>query len=155
MPLSTYEIPMASIPLGKNNSFDVRAITFPDLTFMVEKHLPALTAILAKYKEAQEEVYSRRSIADFAVMIARDFPSFAVEIISVCISGEDETADREALSKKVALLGAPVQINAMLEIARLTVDEAGGLKNLTAGLRTKLQAAMANAALTPTEAPNS
>lgn len=154
MPLSTYTIPTATIPLGRENNMVVRGISFPDLTFLMQEHLPVLTAILSKYKDARDDIMSRRSIADLALMIARDFPTFATEMISVCITGEDETADRKELATKVAMLGAPVQIMAMVEIARLTTEESGGLKNLMAGLRTKLETAMADAARQATEARN-
>ena len=135
MPLSAYQPRHASVPLGKDNDFVVRAITFPDLAIMAANHMPSLVAIVAKYQEAKQDVYSTKNIGQLALTIARDFPGFATEIISACIVGE--TVD-EAAKQKIALLPAPVQMAALVEIAKLTVEEAGGLGNLVADLRAKI-----------------
>lgn len=142
MPLSAYQPRQASVPLGKDNDFVVRAITFPDLVLMASNHMPSLVAIVAKYQEAKQDVYSQKNIGQLALTVARDFPTFATEIISACIVGE--TVD-DATRQKIALLPAPVQMQALVEIGRLTVEEAGGLGNLMADLRKRLGEAMAAA----------
>ncbi len=152
MPLSAYQPRHATIPLGKNNDFTVRAITFPDLAIMASNHMQSLIAIVAKYQEAKQDVYSTKNIGQLALTIARDFPTFATEIISACIVGE--TVD-DAMREKVALLPAPVQMAAMVEIGKLTVEEAGGLGNLMADLRAKIEAALADAGNLGTTGPQS
>lgn len=139
MPLSTHTIRTEKVRLSKDNDFEVRAITFPDLTFMVTSHLSTLTAIIAKYQEARDDaaglVPSRKNMGELAVMIARDFPTFSVEIISACVFGE--TVD-EPLRQKIAALPVPIQLDALSKIAKLTVEEAGGLGNLIADLRQRM-----------------
>lgn len=136
MPLSAYEARTARVPLNKGNDFEVRPITFPDLALMASKHMPTLVAIVAKYQESKEDIYSRKNITELALSVARDFPTFATEIISACIVGE--TVDDET-RRKITLLPAPVQMTALVEIGRLTVEEAGGLGNLMADLRSKFE----------------
>ncbi|WLJ71131.1 hypothetical protein [Sphingomonas phage Carli] len=144
MPISAYQPRHATVPLGKDNDFVVRAITFPDLAIMASNHMPALIAIVAKYQETKADVYSTKNIGQLALTIARDFPTFATEIISSCVVGETVTDETKA---KIGLLPAPVQMTALIEISKLTVEEAGGLGNLVADLRKRMGEAMA--AMTP------
>jgi hypothetical protein len=134
MPLSSYIVPTSSVVVGKT-SFDVRAIAFPDLTSLVQNHMTDLMVIIDKHRETKNDVYAKKNISELVVMVARDFPTLATEIISRCIANEvvtDETRD------KIAQLSFPVFIDAMIKIAMLTVEEAGGLKNLIASLRSRL-----------------
>lgn len=142
MPISAYTIRTARVPLGKDNDFEVRALTFPDLTAMVTANMPVMIAILSKYQEAREDVFSRRNIMDLAAMVARDFPSFATEIISACVVNEPVT---EETRNKIANLPAPIQMMAIIEISRITSEEAGGLGNLIADFRQRITDAMAAA----------
>jgi hypothetical protein len=140
MPISAYSIRTGRVPLGKDNDFEVRALTFPDLTAMVTNNMPALIAILSKYQEARDDVFSKQNVMQLATMVARDFPNLATEIISNCIHGEPVTDETR---QKVALLPAPIQMMALVEISRITVEEAGGLGNLMADFRQRVQDAMA------------
>lgn len=142
MPISAYKPRYATIPLGRNNDFVVRAITFPDLALMATNNMQSMIAIVAKYQEARQDVYSTKNIGEMALTIARDFPTFATEIISSCLVGE--TVD-DKLRETIALLPAPVQMAALIEIAKMTVEEGGGLGNLVADFRAKIEAVAAAA----------
>lgn len=142
MPISAYTIRTARVPLGKDNDFEVRALTFPDLTAMVTQNMPALIAVLSKYQEAREDVFARRNIMELATMVARDFPTLATEIISSCVVNEPVT---EETRNKIASMPAPIQMMALIEISRITVEEAGGLGNLMADFRRRIADAMAAA----------
>jgi hypothetical protein len=135
LPLTTHTIRTEKVRLNKDNDFEVRAITFPDLSFLVQTRLPDLVAIVAKYQETRNDITNRKNIADLAIMAARDFPSLAVEIISACVYGE--LVD-EPLRQKIAALPFPIQLDALSKIARITVEEAGGLGNLIADLRQRM-----------------
>lgn len=137
MPLSTHTIRTEKVRLTKDNDFAVRAVTFPDLTFMVSTRMPDLIAIVSKYQELKGDITSRQNMADLAIMVARDFPGFAVEMISACIYGEDVTPE---MRRTVAALPVTTQLDALSKIARLTVEEAGGLGNLMADLRQRMEA---------------
>ena len=142
MPISAYTIRTARVPLGKDNDFEVRALTFPDLTTMVTQNMPAFVAVLSKYQEAREDVFARRNIMELATMVARDFPSLATEIISACVVNEPVT---EETRNKIGNMPAPVQMMALIEISRITAEEAGGLGNLIADFRQRITDAMAAA----------
>lgn len=139
MPISSYLIRTSRVSLGKDNDFEVRALTFPDIIAAVSSHMPALIAIVSKSQEADGDIYTKMNTSQMAMMVARDFPSVATEIISMCVVGE--TMD-EAARSKVAMLPAPISMNALLSIFRLTVEEAGGLGNLVADLRQHVQSVM-------------
>lgn len=142
MPISAYTIRTARVPLGKDNDFEVRALTFPDLTAMVTQNMPAFVAVLSKYQESRGDVFARRNIMELATMVARDFPTLATEIISACVVNEpvnDETRN------KIGNMPAPVQMMAIIEISRITAEEAGGLGNLIADFRQRITDAMAAA----------
>ena len=145
MPLSTHTIRTEKVRLSKDNDFDVRAVTFPDLAFMVSTRMPDLVAIVAKYQESRDaaqrgEIMSRTNMTDLAIMVSRDFPTLAVEMISACVYGEEVTPE---MRRTIAALPMPVQLDALVKISKLTVEEAGGLGNLIAELRQRLNEAMA------------
>lgn len=135
MPLSSHIIRTAKVQLSKDNDFDVRAITFPDLALLVQFKMPELIAIVAKYQDAKADPTDRKNIGELAIMVARDFPSLAVEIISACVVGElvDDT-----MRLKIAALPMPIQLDALGKIAKMTVEESGGLGNLFADLRRQM-----------------
>jgi hypothetical protein len=132
LPLRTHTIRTEKVRLTADNDFEVRAITFPDLSFLVQARLPELVAIVAKYQETRADITDRKNIADLAIMAARDFPSLAVEMISACVYGELVDAE---MRQKIGALPFPIQLDALSKIAKLTVEEAGGLGNLIAALR--------------------
>ena len=140
MSIAAYTIRTGRVSLGKDNSFEVRALTFPDLALMVTNHMPSLVAILSKYQEARGDVFTRQNVAQLAVMVSRDFPNLATEIISACVHGE--TVDDQT-RQKISMFPAPVAMAALVEIARISVEEAGGLGNLIADFRQRIQDAMA------------
>lgn len=140
MTIAAYTLRTGRVPLGKDNSFEVRALTFPDIAAMISNNRETLVAIIAKYQEAQGDVYSRRNISELAFMIARDFPTLSTEIISASVHGEVVT---EETKLKIAMFPAPIQMAALIEIVKITVEEAGGLGNLMADFRQRIQEALA------------
>lgn len=151
MPLSSHKIATAKVRLSKDNDFDVRAVTFPDLAFIVQTKLPDLIAIVAKYQETREDLTNRKNIGELAVMVSRDFPTLAVEIISACVFGEDVD---EEMRRKIAALPMPIQLDALTKIAKLTVEEAGGLGNLLSDLRQRMAAMAGEAGSTESAVPS-
>lgn len=143
LPLSTHTIRTDKVRLSKDNDFEVRAVTFPDLAMLVHGRLPDLIAIVSKYQESQASVkrgvpVDRKTMTDLAIMVARDFPTLAMEMISSCVYGETMT---DEMRDKIAALPVPIQLDALSKIAKLTVEEAGGLGNLLSDLRQRLQKA--------------
>lgn len=151
MPLSDYESPTERIPLPKRklteamiaaiasgdsseeevdlqreNYFTVRGLTLQDITYLVQNHLGDLVKTFEIYSE-QKRGNAENAIVQMAMIVARDMPTLAVEIISVA---SDESADGAKVG--ASKLPALIQINALLTIVKLSSEEAGGLKNLTA-----------------------
>lgn len=148
MPLSSYTIRTDKVRLDANNDFEVRGATLPDIAFLVQERLPDMIAVVAKYQEARDETLAdkrptQQTMGELAVMVARDFPNLALEMISLCIVGE--TVDAKT-REKIATLPIPVQLDAISKIVKLSTEEAGGLGNLLSGLRQRLQDATAGEA---------
>jgi len=159
MALSDYEVQFDEVPLPKRRltleeqkrldagemsqedaaalcrcSFKVRGLALVDITYLVEHHLGDLVKAVDLYHERQQGRMARSTLADFAMILARDLPILTSEIISVAA---EETGQQD----KIAKLPALVQINALLIISKLTTEEAGGLKNLLAFVGPILQGA--------------
>lgn len=144
MPLSAHVLRTERVRLSNDNDFAVRAVTFPDLALLVQDRMPEMIAIVAKYQEGQEEIRlggrpDVKTIGQIALMACRDFPNLTTEIISSCIHGEVVTPE---VREMVSQLSVAVQLDALTKIAKLTVEEAGGLGNLFSDFRETLQAAV-------------
>lgn len=107
-------------------SFNVRGLSLMDIDHLLKHHLGDLTKAVELYHERQTNGrMGKATLADFAMILGRDLPLLMVEIISIA-------ADEENQRDKIAKLPAVIQLNALLIIAKLTTEEAGGLKNLVA-----------------------
>jgi hypothetical protein len=145
MQLKDFVIPRSEIALpgpkvdGKKPSFFVRGITLDDMTFLVGQHLGPITRALKLYQESREDVLAKGNLQGFIMTLARDFPDLVAEVISAANDSlDDETR------KVVRKLPLSTQIIALTEIVRLTLEDAGGLKNLLAEMQATLQGAAAS-----------
>lgn len=122
MSWTDYQPPRAEIPLGGGKTGSVRGLNSDDLAILVTNHLEAISKAVALYAASKRDVYSTKNLHSFVISVATEFPGLLMEVISL---GADEPSLKE---KKVAL---GVQIPALQEIIRLTLEELGGLGNLS------------------------
>jgi hypothetical protein len=140
MLLKDFVIPRARITLpgpkveGEKPFFEVRGITLDDMTFLVNQHLEPITRALKLYQESREDILKTGNLSGFIMTLARDFPTLAAEVISAAADSLDD-ATRE-VAKQLPLA---TQIHALSEITRLTLEDAGGLKNLLAEMQTRIK----------------
>lgn len=144
MLLKDYAIPRSKITLpgkavdGVKPFFEVRGLCLEDMTFLIGQHLGPITRALKLYQESRADVLKTGNLQGFVMTVARDFPELAAEVIS---AGADQLDDT---TRKVARqLPISVQIMALTEITRLSLEDAGGLKNLLAEMTATLQKAAA------------
>lgn len=145
MLLKDYVIPRAKITLpgpkvgGEKPFFEVRGITLDDMTFLVSEHLGPITRALKLYQESREDILATGNLQGFIMSIARDFPDLGAEVISAASDSLD--AETRKVAKQLPLA---TQIHALSEIMRLTLEDAGGLGNLLAEMRARIESAAAN-----------
>jgi hypothetical protein len=145
MLLKDYVIPRAKITLpgpkvdGEKPFFEVRGITLDDMTFLVNQHLEPITRALKLYQESREDILKTGNLSGFVMTLARDFPALAAEVISAASDSLDEAT--RAVAAKLPL---SVQISALSEIVRLSLEDAGGLKNLLAEMQARIKDAAAS-----------
>jgi hypothetical protein len=144
MQLRDYQIQRVAIPLpgkavnGVKPSFDVRGLCADDLTFLISQHVGPITKAIKLYQESKEDVLKTGNLQGFVLALARDFPFLVAEVISAATDSLDDETRKIAKTLPVG-----VQLAAMNEIARLSIEEVGGLKNLLAEMRQRLQGAEA------------
>lgn len=130
MGLSTFEpesYPIQFKANRKDHEFNVRGLTLIDLSYLVGEHIVDIDAALELYKSSKDTMFSRASIDALILMLCRDAPGLVAEVISVA-------ADERDLKAQYAKLPFSVSALALAEILRMTLEEQGGLKNLSATL---------------------
>ena len=76
------------------------------------------------------------NLQQFILTLVKDFPELAAEVIS---AGADEFND--LATAKARRIPIASQIAALTAISRLSMEDAGGLKNLLAEMQARLNAA--------------
>lgn len=137
--LEDFAIPRAAVKLPGGKQFMVRGLSSDDLAIMVSQHLPEIVKAVELYQERQKNVMDTGSLTGFLMTFAKDFPAVLAEVISAATDSTSEKA-RE-VARKMPL---PIQLAALNEITRLTMEESGGLKNLLAEMRARLESAAAS-----------
>lgn len=142
MLLKDYVIPRAKITLpgkakgGEKPYFEVRGITLDDMTFLIGQHLEPISRAVKLYQESREDILATGNLQGFVMTIARDFPDLAAEVISAASDSLDDETRKVAKQLPIA-----TQIHALSEIVRLSLEDAGGLGNLLAEMRARIESA--------------
>lgn len=139
MPLSAHQTPRIVVPLLDDNTVSVRGINLDDFMALLPNNFEAMSKIAATYAAHKESVFSPRAFTEFLLASATGFPNLVAEVISIAADEPDA---------KGIKLGTSLQLSVLAAIAKLTIEEAGGLGNLFAQLRdlgARLQAVRAEA----------
>ena len=146
MLLKDFVIPRSKITLpgkavdGEKPFFEVRGITLDDMTFLVNQHLGPITRALKLYQESREDILASGNLQGFVLTLARDFPDLAAEVISAASDSLDDSTRKIAKQLPIS-----VQVRALIEIVRLSLEDAGGLGNLLAEMRARIESVVADA----------
>lgn len=122
MSWADYRPPTAEIPLGGGMTGTVRGLNMDDLSVLISNHLEPIAEATALYAKSKKDVYTSKNLHAFAISVAKEFPGLVSEVISL-------GADEPSLKSRPIAFG--VQMSALNEIIRLTLDEMGGLGNLS------------------------
>jgi hypothetical protein len=142
MKLADYTIQREKITLpgkavdGEKPFFEVRGLCLDDMTFLIQRHLGPITRALKLWQESREDIIRTGNISQFVMVLAKDFPELAAEVISAAADELDDAATAKAGKLPIA-----AQIAALSAISRLSMEDAGGLGNLLAEMRQRLESA--------------
>jgi len=133
-----YQTPTSELVIGKDKKGQpimgsVRGLNIDDFSVLLANHLEVITEAAALYAEKNVKIFNEVSLQKFTLLVIQRFPTIVTEVISIA-------ADNPALREKKLHLG--LQMTAMAEIARLTIQDAGGLGNLLAILGVALTGAL-------------
>lgn len=121
---------------SRRGSFMVRGMNTDDLTFLVTNYLEQMVRALQQFgKEHGDDgatLLETKALGELFLILTTGFPELVAEIISRC-------ADRPDLVETVRRMAFPIQVQALAAITELTIEDAGGLGNLTAVLRSLLE----------------
>lgn len=115
---NTFTIETRRIPVGKNGKngfFEVRGVNTEDLTHLSVDYLDDMKAAVAKYGAGG---LRPDDVADVVTKLAREFASFATEIISRCADAPERRDDFHRLPFNT-------QLKALKEIFDLTMQDGG------------------------------
>lgn len=140
MQLKEFMIPRSRITLpgpakgGEKPFFEVRGLCLDDMTFLVSQHVGPITRALKLYQESRDDILTSGNLQGFVLTLARDFPDLVAEVISAASDSLDDETRKIAKTLPIG-----VQIAAVTEITRLTLEDSGGLKNLLAEMQARLK----------------
>ena len=133
MPLAAYKSKRERVTFGggKDEFFDVRGISLPDVAMIIELHAGAVSSIV-EMAQGQAEAFNSQNpqevsdaITNLIVSITRESPILVANLIAICADEED--------AMTVALtLPVTVQLDAMTKIAALTFRDLASVKKLAA-----------------------
>ena len=128
MSWADYTPPVTMIETGEadGKTRPVRGLSLEDLSTLVIDHLDDMMNITTLYIQTQKDVKAVTNYTEMLVLISKQFPRFVSEVISIV------TDTPELRNVK---LGAALQIKIMAAALKLTVEDFGGVGNLSALLQ--------------------
>lgn len=125
MPLSDYE-PERETVTFKGGAFQIRGLTFDDLSLLLRAHYDDLAALVTLYDDSPD-LLTGRGLDRFVLKLATDAPGLVASIIVLATDTRDDGAE-----EKARRLPFPLVVDTLEKIGRLTFAEAGGLGNFLA-----------------------
>lgn len=121
-----YEVEREPITFGvkKKQTFEVRGLGIEDLSMILAGRLDEVEAMYALFAASRASIFSRSSLDGFILTLVAKAPDLVAEVIS---RAADEPDSRQSYRR--IPFGASAA--ALVQIVKLTFEEAGGLKNLS------------------------
>lgn len=154
MSLASYKPPILNFPIG-DQAVVIRGLSLTDLSMLINSNLEDMevafslvSGILNDIKSTDEAVQAsiNSRIQSAVVTLARSAPRLCTAAIAMCAVEDSEFEDRLAAA---ATLSAPIQVDLMLAIGKMTFEEVGGVKKFIE----KLGALLSQMKLTPEQSP--
>lgn len=130
---TTYKPPVVMIDTGDGEERPVRGFSLEDFTDLIVTHLDDLMDLTTVYVQTTKDVRSVTNMTDLITMASRQFPNLISEVISMVT---------DAPELKGVRLPVGLQFQILQAAFKLTVEDAGGLGNLSAMLQNVVKAAV-------------
>lgn len=134
MTWTDYKVPTTMIDTGDGQERPVRGLSLDDISELIVNHLDPMMEITALYVQSQKDVLAVTGMTELVMVAVRTFPDFVSEVISI-------VTDTPELRK--ARLPVGLQLRVIQASLNLTIQDAGGLGNLSAVLQDAIRAAVA------------
>jgi hypothetical protein len=134
MALTDLAIPSSTIAVDDDQNFTVFGLTFRDVEYIVEHEMGDLNAVIELFGQqmpsgdVDPDTFAEAS-NELLARLYTQYPALTARIIA-CASGDRS----EAVVAHVERLPLPVQVDALLEVFRLTFSAPGGVKKFVAGV---------------------
>lgn len=152
MALSNYVIPRTDIKIDKSNSMSVRGLCLEDIGFLVSVHRDDVDAIVEAFRgkalkgasantpldPSAIEAAVRDNSDELLSTLLQQFPLVVANVIALACDEPDEWQNARRLPM-------PTQMEAVIEIARLTFEDAEGFKKFMGNVLAVLRSAGAQA----------
>lgn len=130
---TTYKPPVVMIDTGDGAERPVRGLSLEDFTDLIVGHLDELMDLTTVYIQSTTDVMAATNMTDVITMASRQFPTLISEVISMVT----DTPELKGVRLPVGL-----QFQILQAAFKLTVEDAGGLGNLSAMLQNVVKAAV-------------
>lgn len=135
MSWADYKHPVTMIETGEadGKTRPVRGLSLDDMSTLIVDHLDDMMEITTLYIQSQKDVKAVTNFTDMLVVASKNFPRLVSEVISI-VTDTPELRDRH--------VGAVLQMKILMASFKLTVEDAGGMGNLSAILQKAVKAAV-------------
>lgn len=133
MTWTDYKVPTIMVPDGQGTDRPVRGLALEDLTDLITRHLDTMMEITTIYIQSQKNALAGTNMTDLVMLVAKEFPAVLSEVISMVTDTPELKKMRLPSGLQYAILDASV---------RLTIQDAGGLGNLSAMLQNVVNVAI-------------
>lgn len=123
MAFSDYVVPTVELTLPNGATATVRGIALQDITVLLSRHLPTITAFFNRMSSVRDGVVRPDQVAAISMDLLGSAPALAADIIALA-------ADEPNMGPKIQRYPIGVQVDALEKICTLTLEQAGGAKNL-------------------------
>lgn len=134
MSWTDYKPPVTMIDTGDGQERPVRGLALEDFSQLIVSHLDDLMNLTTLYINSQKDVFAGNNMTEVVMLAVRDFPKMVSEVISMVT----DTPELRGVK-----MPAGLTINIITASLKLTLEDAGGLGNLSAMLQDAVQAAVA------------
>lgn len=134
-PWNDYQVPTIPVEMSPGIFGPVRGFTLDDITNLIGAHLDEMMEVATLYVQSQRDVKAGTNMTDIVYVVIRQFPKLISEVISI-VTDTPELGDKR--------LPGGLQFKILEAAFKLTIEDAGGLGNLSAALQSVVDATVAS-----------